>query len=124
MPRKSVLILCVLCAAVMFGCVRSQRTSNDNSRTANGNSANSTSTAKAEKIGVPECDEFVAKYETCITDHVPEAKKTQYRENLAMWSKAWREIMVKSASPEGVAAACKRHIIASRESMKSFGCEF
>jgi len=124
MSQKLALIFCLLCAALMFGCFKSQPANNTNSRTANGNSANSTSTANAEKIGVPECDEFIAKYEACITDHVPAAKKTQYRENLAMWSKAWREIMVKSGSPQGVAEACKRHIIASRESMKSFGCEF
>ena len=124
MRRKSVLIPCVLCTAIMFGCYKSQRTGSENSRNANGSGGNSTPVASTEKIGIPECDEFVAKYEACITDHVPEAKQRQYRENIAAWSKAWRQQMVNTTARDVVAAACKRHIIASRESMKSFGCEF
>jgi hypothetical protein len=124
MPRKSVLILSVLCAAVMFGCFKSPRTGNDNSRTTNTNSASSDPATSAEKIGIPECDEFVAKYEACITDHVPEAKQRQYRENIQAWAKVWKQRMVSSTPRDVVVGACKNHIIASRESMKSFGCEF
>ena len=124
MPKKSLLILCVLCAAMMVGCFKSQMTSNNQASTANGNSADSAPVASAEKIGIPECDEFVAKYETCISDHVPAAQQRQYRENIQAWSKLWRQRMVSSTPRDVVVAACKRHIIASRDSMKSFGCDF
>lgn len=123
MPPKSLLILCVLCAAIMFGCFNSRR-ENHNKPFANGNSVNSEPLANTEKIGIPECDEFVAKYEECISDHVPAEKQRQYRENIQAWSKLWRQRMVSSTPREAVVAACKRHIIATRESMKSFGCEF
>jgi hypothetical protein len=108
----------------MFGCFKSQPSGSDNSQTANVNSANSDPALRVEKIGIPECDEFVAKYEACITDHVPEAKQRQYRENIQAWVKLWRQRMVEAAPREVVVEACKNHIIASRESMKSFGCEF
>ena len=128
MLQKIVLILFVLCAAlcaaITVGCYKSQRTGNDNSRSANGSGGNSTPVASAEKIGIPECDEFVAKYEACITDHVPEAKQRQYRENIQAWAKLWRQRMVSSTPRDVVIGACKNHIIASREAMKSFGCEF
>jgi hypothetical protein len=128
MAKKSALILCVLCAGLLLGCYKSQRTGNDNSRTTNGNqsatTSNSSATGIGEKIGIPECDEVIAKYEACISDHVPDAKKRQYRENIEGWSNAWRQLVVKTASKETVAAACNRHIIQSREAMKSFGCEF
>ena len=124
MPKKTLLILFLLSAAIMFGCFNSRRSGNDNAQTANTGSANSQLVANVEKIGIPECDEFIAKYETCISDHIPEAKKRQYRENLAAWSRAWRQQMVNTTAKETVAAACKRHIILSREAMKPFGCEF
>lgn len=121
MLRNRVLILCLLCAVMLAGCFKSQRTSNGGKSDA---ASNSTPTGNPEKIGILECDEFVAKYEACITDHVPEAKKREYRENLAAWSNAWRQQVVNTTAKEVVAAACKRHIEQSREAMKSFGCEF
>jgi hypothetical protein len=108
----------------MFGCFKSRRPSHDNVRTANGNQATSSPVANVERIGIPECDEFVAKYETCIAEHVPEAKRREYRENLAAWSNAWRQQVVNTTAKEVVAAACKRHLVQSREAMKPFGCEF
>ena len=107
----------------MVGCIKS-RTGNNNAGATNNNSADSAPVASAEKIGIPECDDFVVKYEACITDHVPEAKQRQYRENIQAWSKLWRERMVSSAPRDIVVAACQRHILASRESMKAFGCQF
>jgi hypothetical protein len=108
---------------MMFGCFGSRR-ENHNVPLANRNSANSEPLASPEKIGIPECDEFVTKYEECITDHVPAEKQRQYRENIRAWSQLWRQRMVSSTPRDIVVAACQRHVIASRESMKSFGCEF
>jgi hypothetical protein len=128
MLRKSLLIFSVLCVGLLLGCFKSQTSNNNNSRLLNGNRAattsNSSATDNGEKIGIPECDEFVAKYKACISDHVPDAKKTQYQENIEAWRKAWRQMAANQMSKETQAAACKRHIMQARESMKSFGCEF
>ena len=124
MSSKTILILFSFCALIISGCNKSQRATNANSPAANGNAANSTPAANAEKIGIPECDEFVRKYETCISDHVPEEKQKEYRENIEGWSKAFRQLVANRAAPEVIAAACKRHIVQARESMKSYGCEF
>lgn len=127
MSSKTVLILCVLCAALTLGCSRSSK--NENTTGANGNrpaTATTSSTASnAEAIGVAECDDFIAKYEACISDHIPEAQKRQYRENIDAWRKSWRQLVTgNQMSKEAMAATCKRHILQSREGMKSFGCEF
>jgi anti-sigma-K factor RskA len=55
---------------------------------------------------------------------VPEAKKREYRENIDAWANAWRKQVVATTAKDVVAAACKRHLIQSREAMKSYGCEF
>jgi hypothetical protein len=120
--RNLVLLSCVL--ILLAGC---SRTSEHNSPTANANRSAATSSSSAatsaEKIGVAECDEFIAKYQTCITDHIPEAQKTQYRENIDAWQKSWRQLANQTAK-ETLAMTCKRHILQAREGMKSFGCEF
>ena len=122
MQGKNLLILCVLCAALMIGCFKSPRTAN-NAPAANSNVANSGTVANAEKIGIPECDEFVAKYETCIAEHVPDAKKKEYQENIDVWRSIWRDMAAKSNDRATLAAACKRKVEQAREALKSFNCE-
>ena len=122
MSRKTLLILSLLCAVTMAGCVRSPRTAN-NAPTANSNVAKSGTVAHAEEIGIPECDEFVAKYETCIADHVPDAKKKEYQENIDAWRSIWRDMAAKSNDKTTLAAACNRKVEQAREALKSFNCE-
>jgi DNA-binding GntR family transcriptional regulator len=55
---------------------------------------------------------------------VPEADKRQHRENIEGWNKAFHQLVANRAANEVIAAACKRHLIQARESMKSYGCEF
>jgi hypothetical protein len=77
------------------------------------------------KIGVPECDDFVAKYEACITDHVPADKQRQFKENIDGFRRAWRQQL--AANPDtrtALPAACKRHLEQARIAMSQFGCEF
>ena len=121
MPRKTLFILSVLCAATMAGCFKSPPTANNATKT-NSNVANS-ATANAEKIGIPECDEFVAKYEACIAEHVPDAKKKEYQENIDVWRSIWRDMAAKSNDKATLAAACKRKVEQAREALKSFNCE-
>lgn len=120
MPTKTLVIFCVLCVGLLCGCFKASSTSNHNS---NNNSTSSNSRATAEKIGIAECDEFVAKYETCISDHVPDKEKRQYQENIDMWRRLWRDMAAKSDDKPGLAKVCKRKIEEAREAMQSFKCE-
>ena len=91
--------------------------------TSNSNAGSSAPAAAVEKIGIPECDEFVAKYETCIAEHVPDAKKKEYQENIDAWRSIWRDMAAKSNDKATLAAACKRKVEQAREALKSFNCE-
>jgi len=122
MLGKNLLILCVLCAALMIGCFTSPRTAN-NAPTSNSNAGSSAPAAAVEKIGIPECDEFVAKYETCIAEHVPDAKKKEYQENIDVWRSIWRDMAARSNDKATLAAACKRKVEQALEALKSFNCE-
>src|SRR5439155_19724432 len=75
MPRRSLLDFCILCAAVLIGCGKTETMSNNSKMAENSNKSTTAATTTkettapaGEKIGVPECDEFIAKYEPCVAD--------------------------------------------------------
>lgn len=122
---KTFWALLILTVVIVAGCSKSP-TSNDNTRTANSNSAATATDAAGnkEKIGVAECDEFIAKYEACISDHVPEAQKRQQQENIDALRKSWRQLAVSTGAKETLVLMCKRQVVQARESMQPFNCNF
>jgi hypothetical protein len=64
MLRNTFLVLCVLCAAILIGCSKTE-TGNSNMATNNSNKGTGTTsttgtTSSGDKIGIPECDDFIA----------------------------------------------------------------
>ncbi|HUQ33794.1 MAG TPA: hypothetical protein VM095_16860 [Pyrinomonadaceae bacterium] len=86
--------------------------------------ATTTTTAADDKIGVPECDDFITKYEACITGKVPEAARAQFNSTLKQWRDAWRKAAATPQGKAGLAQGCKMSAEQARASMKSFGCTF
>ena len=131
------LIVCVSCALLLLACGGASN-SNDSHATSTGNanagkaatnSAAATtpaaSTASAgDKIGVPECDDYLAKYETCVSSKVPETARAQHEATLAQTRKSWRDLAANPQTKASLAQACKAATEAARTSMKSMGCEF
>ncbi len=124
MSARTLLIVLFACLLFVNACAGlvTRKDSNSNSAKGSSNSAAS-QTSGSEKIGIPECDDFIARYNACISDHVPEAKKVEYKENIDAFARAWKQQMA-NTDKNVVAAACKRHSDAAREKMKPFGCEF
>ncbi len=127
MLSKTLLILAVLCTAILVGCGKTD--SNDNSNTTAGNSNKSpttsttttTTTSSGDKIGVPECDEYIAKYEAC-TGKVPEAVRTSYKSGLEQMRASWKKLADNPATKSSLAAACKQATEAQATSWKAYGC--
>jgi hypothetical protein len=123
--RALILALPALAVVMSIACEKKTPVENRDSKQPASRASSADPGSNSEKIGVPECDDFVAKYEACISAHVPEAQRTQYKENIDGYRRAWRQQIaanpeVKSALP----AACKRHLEQARITMKQFGCEF
>ena len=140
------LALLVACALLLVGCGGSETTTNGSNQTAANKTTTTTTTTSTpattstttttttstpattttgagSDIGVPECDDFLAKYEACVTGKVPEAARAQYNASLKMWRDSWRQA---AATPQGkatLAQGCKMAAEQSRASLKSFGCE-
>jgi DNA-binding FadR family transcriptional regulator len=82
-----------------------------------------TTTAAGEKIGVPECDEYLAKYEACLAK-LPAAAKEQYDKAFEQVRKSWQTAASTPQGKAGLAAGCKQATEMAKTSMKSFNCEF
>jgi len=130
MSKFILLLLAVVCTVMLLGCSKSETTTNREGSAAPTNkpaaapSATAASMSTSEKIGVPECDEFIAAYQACISDKVPAAAKTQFNASLALWKKTWHD---QAASPQAKAAlvqACKTAADQAHTSMKAYNCKW
>src|ERR1700730_11030229 len=113
MLKRTLLIFAVLCAAIVAGCSKTETTENSNTMAGNSNkpktTATSTTTASSgEKIGVPECDDFIAKYDACVSSKVPEAQRAQYKSTIDQWRSSWKKLAENPATKGTLAAAWKQ----------------
>lgn len=86
-------------------------------------SSGSTGTT-AEAIGVPECDEYLTKYEKCVKDKVPEASRAQMEATLKQTRETYKKLADNPVTKAGLPASCKQAMEALKTSMSAFGCTF
>ena len=134
MRRFTLVILLTVVALALFACSKTENTSNSNSNSATaekstgttGTSTTSTSSTAStgDKIGVPECDDYIAKYESCVRSKVPEAMRSQLESSLKTARENWKKAAENAQSRGTLAAACKQATDAAAASMKAWGCTF
>jgi hypothetical protein len=128
MLRKSLLVFFILCAAILIGCSKTE-TSNSNTAADNSNKAGTstagtagTTSSSGDKIGVAECDDYVAKYESCLRDKVPPAARAQMETSFKQARDAWKKAAETPQGKASLAAACKQASDAAAAGMKAYGC--
>ena len=90
------------------------------------NTANTTggTTSSGDKVGVAECDDFLAKYETCISGKVPAAAQAPFKSSLDQWRNSWKELAKTPQGKAGLAQACKAALDQAKTSLGSYGCSW
>jgi len=128
MLTKTLLIFAVLCTAILIGCSKTDTMENSNTM-ANSNKpataatpAKSTAASSGEKIGVPECDDFLTKYDACVSGKVPEAARAQYKSAIDQWRSSWKKLADNPATKGTLAAACKQAAAQQEAALKQYGC--
>ena len=133
MLRKISFPLFILCAFSMLGCSKTEMTNNSNSSAANTNKAAmssntstgaTSSTTTEEKIGVPDCDDFIAKYDACVSGKVPESARAQYKTAIATWRESWKKAAANPTTKAALASQCKQIAEQQKTALKMYGCEF
>ncbi|MDQ3803484.1 MAG: hypothetical protein M3416_06595 [Acidobacteriota bacterium] len=126
MTRKlpGLLAFCICSALLLLACGGGGTNSGNAGNTAASNTGSSTSPAGGDKIGVPECDDYIAKYEACVNSKVPEAMRATVRAQLDTARTSWRQLAGTAQGRAGLAQACKAAHDAAKQSMSSYGCSF
>ena len=95
----------------------------------NSQNVNTTTIAKTDvaangKIGIPECDDYVEKFEACVNNKVPEGQRANFMSSFNSMRQSWKAIAV-ADNPQAkaaLAAGCKQSMEASKKTMSSFAC--
>lgn len=85
-------------------------------------SGSTSSAATADAVGVPECDEYLTKYEKCIKDKVPEAARAQMETTMKQTRDSWKKLAENPATKAGLAQGCKQALETAKTSMTAYGC--
>jgi hypothetical protein len=123
--KFSLLLLFAISTILMFGCSKSETSTNREATPAAAPAASPAATTTAShtgEVGVPECDAFLKAYEACVHDKVPAAARPTFDTTLANWKKAWHEQAANPQTKAALAQACKTAHDQARTSMKAYNC--
>lgn len=130
MKKRILLPMCVVIGLLLVACgktevkVDTNRNSAAPAATTAPASTPATAVLSSDKIGVPDCDDFIAKYDACVTDKVPEVARAQYKTAIDQWRTSWRQLAANPNTKATLAVACKQAAETARTSMKAYNCTF
>ena len=130
----SLFALCVLLGLVMLACGGAENTNtaanavatNANTKAAATPAATTSTPAStasaAGDIGVAECDDFLKKYEACVSGKVPAAQQATFKSSIETWRKSWRDLAANPQTKGTLASVCKSSLDQAKASLASYGC--
>lgn len=79
-------------------------------------------TASAGDVGIAECDDYLRKYEACLSGQVPEMARATLQQSLDATRNAWRQAAGNAQSAEALRGACVQARESTRASLQAYGC--
>lgn len=95
-----------------------------NNTTENKAADNKSTASTGGEIGVPECDEYIKKYEACIMSKVPEAQRAMYKPTLEQMRSSWKQAASNPQTKAALASGCKTATETAKQSLSAFSCEW
>ena len=128
------LALCIAAGLVLLACGGGADNTANTANTANAGNTNkaasntaantSTASTSGDKIGVPECDDYISKYEACVNSKVPESMRATVKASMETARKMWKDAAATPQGKAGLATACKQALETAKTSMASYGCSW
>jgi hypothetical protein len=81
-------------------------------------------TAASAGFGVKECDDYLAKYTTCVSANVPAAVRAAMVAALDQSKNQWKAAASTPEGRAGLAQACTQAREAARASLQVYGCSW
>ena len=137
----SLFALCVLLGAVMLACggAENTNTATTNATTNANTNANtktaatpasttatpaSTTSSSGGDVGVAACDDFLKKYEACVSGKVPAAAQATFKTSLDTWRSSWKKLAETPQGKAGLETACKSALDQAKTSLASYNCSW
>lgn len=83
-----------------------------------------TGIAALERTGVVECDNYLMRFEFCLSRKVPEAHVKPMKAGLETMAEAWKKAAATEAGQAALPVACEMALDAAVKSMAAFECDF
>ena len=80
--------------------------------------------ARAQSTGIAACDDFLQKYDSCVTSKLPEAQRATYKAQLDQTRKMWIDMAKSPSAKSTMEGTCKQTMDAIKTSLQGFGCSF
>jgi hypothetical protein len=78
----------------------------------------------AQTVGIAACDDFLKKYEACVTSKIPAAQRATFQGQFDQMRKAWSDAAKNPSTKASLEGACKQSAEQSKAAMSAFGCTF
>ncbi len=117
-------MLTALVCGVFFltNCSTTPTTGGNNSAVVVNKTTDAPKTETADKIGVPECDEYITKVEACVNTKVPEAQRSMFKSSMDSTRKSWKDLAANPQTKPGLTSACKQALDQAKQTYASFSC--
>jgi hypothetical protein len=80
--------------------------------------------AQAQSTGIATCDDFLTKYDACISSKIPAEQQAMYKTQIDQTRKAWLDLAKNPSAKATMEASCKQTMDATKASLTAFGCSF
>ncbi len=88
-----------------------------------GESTESTAAAASgDSTGVPECDEFLTKYDACVKANVPEAARPQIQQSIDTMRTTYKQSAQNPVAKAGLAQGCTQALEQTKTAMAQYNC--
>lgn len=78
----------------------------------------------AEPIGIPTCDDFLTKYEACLSDKVPAAQQSVFKIQIEQLRASWLPLAQNPQTKPTLETVCKTPADQMKVAVASYGCQF
>jgi hypothetical protein len=80
--------------------------------------------AHAQSTGIAVCDDFLTKYEACISSKVPAAQQSMFKGQFDQTRKTWSDMAKNPGAKSSLEGVCKQSIDQIKVAFQSYGCTF
>ncbi len=85
-------------------------------------SSGAATAADADKVGIKECDEYIEKYQACVSEKVPKDARDSLSASLAQMRASWKAAASTPSAKASLAQACTQAAATAKASMSAYGC--